>query len=435
MLKDTFCSSPWFHTRITHDGGFRLCRWGKDDSTSTLRTHSIVEFYNSDEMKTLRTRLLNGDAPGNCADCYYEQSFGKLTGRIRQLHKSAIDINQFDLTARSSPHYNHFKFSLDNNGISDYQLADLQIDLGNTCNSGCIMCSPIASSRLAVDYRKLNKRDPVLFKDVSKYKSWTNDPELLNSVVEQISKLDNLKYIHFIGGETLYDPAFYQICDQLINTNLAANLIVGTTTNATIYNDKLEKYIQGFKEFHLGISIESVTELNDYIRYPSKIQQVLENINKFLELKKTNPGLYISLRITPNVFSVYEIDKLFVYMIENNVAAESCNIMSDPACLRMELIPDDIRIEIQNKIKDVIDYYELSKNNIVNVRRDDLVDDVIADTILDYYNFVNTYQQPENIEQSRHDLVKWIKAFESIRNNSILTYVPRYEKFLRTYGY
>ena len=31
--------------------------------------------------------------------------------------------------------------------------------------------------------------------------------------------------------------------------------------------------------------------------------------------------------------------------------------------------------------------------------------------------------------------ISFLKAFETVRNNSILDYAPRYEKFLRHYGY
>jgi hypothetical protein len=133
--------------------------------------------------------------------------------------------------------------------------------------------------------------------------------------------------------------------------------------------------------------------------------------------------------------SAYEIDKLFVYMIENKVIAESCNILHDPACLRIELLPEDIRQEIKIKIKNVIDYYGLTKQHVVNVRRDDLVEQVTANVILDYYKFMCDYTQPANSDQSRFDLVKFLKAFESIRQNSILDHVPRYKEFLQSFGY
>jgi len=436
MFEKTFCSSPWFHLRLTYDGSYESCRWATNpDRTSKFQTQTLMQYYNSDQMQNLRQQLLSGESPAHCKTCYYEESFGKLNGRVRQLTKSAIDVGNFDLTARSSPHYESFKYSLDHDGLADMAPVDLQIELGNTCNSACIMCIPEASSRLEADYHKLNKINPTLFLKPVSYKSWSQDPKLVDRLVQELIAIPNLRYIHFLGGETLYDESFYKICEQLIQNDVSKNIIVGTTTNGTIYNDRIQRFIENFKQFHLGISMESVTELNDYIRWPGKIDKILHTTSKFLQLRDNNPGLYISLRITPNVFSVSEIDKLFVYMLENQVIAESCNILYSPAHLRMELIPEDIRSEVKHKLKTLIDYYELSKESVVNIRRTDQINQVTANVILDYYQFICDYVVPTDAEQSRLDLVDFLKAFETIRNNSILDYAPRYQEFLRHYGY
>jgi sulfatase maturation enzyme AslB (radical SAM superfamily) len=436
MFEKTFCSSPWFHFRLTYDGSFESCRWAHNpEKIHKVQNQSLLQYYNSDQMRELRQQLLAGDSPDHCTTCYYEESFGKLNGRLRQLNKSAVDTNNFALTLRSSPHYQSFEHSLNTEGESKLGPADLQIDLGNTCNSACIMCAPEASSKLEAEYNRLSVINPILFQKPKAYLSWTKDPDLLDRVVKELSSLSNLRYIHFLGGETLYDEAFYYICEKLIENGMSKQIIVGTTTNGTIYNQRIQYFIENFNQFHLGVSIESVTSLNDYIRWPGKIDNILTNINKFLELRNSHKNLYVSLRITPNIFSIYQIDRLFEYMIENQVIAESCNILRDPSCLRIELIPDDIRQEIKTKLHQLIEKHSLSEQKIVNVRRQDQIPKVIADVILDYYKFVCDFKSPENADQLRYQLIDYIKTFEQNRKNYILDYIPRYEKFLRHYGY
>lgn len=436
MFEKTFCSSPWFHVRLTYDGSFESCRWAKDPKREhRFQEQTIMDYYNSNQMKSLRQELLSGASPSACNSCYYEESFGKLNGRRRQLLKSAVDTNNFALTLRSSPHYKNFEYSYLNNGVANLAPVDLQIELGNTCNSACIMCIPEASSRLEKDYHTLNKINSRLFLKPNLSTAWTRDKSLVNRFVNELLAIPNIRYIHFLGGETLFEETFYTICEELIKHNRAKDIIVGTTTNGTIYNNRVQNLINNFKQFHLGISIEAVTKLNDYIRWPSKIDNIKNNIKKFLNLRKTNNGLYISLRITPTVFTIYEIDQLFEFMIANNVIAESCNILHSPACLRVELLPENIRTEIVLKLEKLIKYYNLNFNEIVNVRRSDQIDQVTANVILDYYQFICNYKLPTDAEQSRQDLVSFIKAFENLRGNSILHYLPKYEKFLRSYGY
>lgn len=435
MFGETFCSSPWFHLRISYDGSFRECRWSeRSTSPHNFKDTSVMEYYNSEQMSNLRTKLLSGEKPDICKKCYYEDTFDKLSGRKRQLLKSGVIENHFDLSLRNSPHFDIFKYSAENAGQANYYPVDLQIDLGNTCNSACIMCTPMSSSKLAADYIKLNKITPELFDLPVKYKSWTQDPNLLDRFVKEISEISHLKYVHFIGGETLYDPAFYKICDKLIETGISKEIVIGATTNGTLYDDKIEKIITNFKGFHLGVSIESVTELNDYIRYPSQIVPTLENIKKFLSLRERS-NLYVSLRITPNIFTIYELDKLIEFMIRHNVIAESCNILNNPDVLKMELLPNDIRIETIDKIRSVINKYNLSKANIINVRVPSSIVQVLSDVAIDYLTFLESYKVPDNAEELRFRLVKFLKSFESIRGNSIIDYAPRYTEFLRSYGY
>jgi hypothetical protein len=122
-------------------------------------------------------------------------------------------------------------------------------------------------------------------------------------------------------------------------------------------------------------------------------------------------------------------------MLENQVIAESCNILQKPAQLRMELLPDDIRQEIIAKLKKVIEEFQLEKYNVVNVRVTESIKKVISDITYDYLNFLETYSPLADEEELRYKLVNFLKGFESLRENSILDYAPRYEKFLRHYGY
>jgi MoaA/NifB/PqqE/SkfB family radical SAM enzyme len=438
MLKDTFCSSPWFHLRINHAGYYLPCRWSDsiaEKSNYHISHISMMEYMNSNVMNSIRMDLLAGKSIDMCKSCYYEDQHNKVSGRQRQLLKSAVNLSNFNKTMLASPHWDTFFYTHNHQGNTDHTPVDLQIDIGNTCNSACIMCNPFSSSRLVKDYDKLIKIEPQLFKQYEKFKNWAEDDNLVEKFVNDLAEIPNVQYIHFLGGETLYLKSFYTICNRLIERGLSKNIAIGTTTNATVYTPELEHIIKNFKHVHLGISIETVTPLNDYIRWPSEIDQVLANIDKFIELKK-QADLQLSLRITPNIFSIYHIDLMFEYMIKNKIIAESCNILSSPSCLRMELLPNSLRKQVQTKIQRIIDEYDIKETNqIINRRREDLVNPVIASVINEYKNFIDSYQEPNDLEQERYNLVKFVRAFETLRNNSILSYLPEYEEFLRTYGY
>lgn len=388
---------------------------------------------NSDTMKEFRLDLLNGNKSNYCSGCYYEDQNNKVSGRLKQLLKSGINVENFSKTICASPHYQLFEQSFNTGGNTDYLPVDLQIDLGNTCNSGCVMCSPMYSSKLVSDYAMLSLVEPNQFKVVSQPSNWSNNPTLVEKFVNELSTIPNIKYLHFIGGETFYLKSFYTICNRLIELGLSSNIILGTTTNCTVVNAELDYLIKNFKEVHLGLSIETFTALNDYIRWPSNIAEVTKNIEHFMSID----SVYSTLRITPNVFTINQIDTVFEFMLTHAITAESCNILQDPSCLRIELLPDDLRAETITKIKNVIDKYDLHSGNekIINRRNSSLTTQVITDTIFEYKNLLEQMRTPIDVENERANLVKFVKAFESIRGNSIFNYLPNYERFLRSYGY
>jgi sulfatase maturation enzyme AslB (radical SAM superfamily) len=441
MLKTTFCSSPWFHFRITPAGYYIPCRWmsewrpGDGQSDYNISDTSIAEFMNSPTMCAFRTQQLSGDSSPECQGCYYEDQHNKVSGRQKQLLKSAVTVDNFTKTFVSSPHWSNFNYSHKNSGQTNRAPVDIQIDLGNTCNSSCIMCNPTYSSRLAVEYPKLTAIAPDIFPIYAPVTNWSDNDALVDKFVNDLLAIDGIKYLHFLGGETLYLKSFYKICNALVAAGVSKDIIVGITTNGTIYSDELADIIKEFKQFHLGVSIETFDSLNDYIRYPSKIGEVKHNLDRFLALRDIT-SIQITLRITPSIYTIYRLDQVFEYMLANRVIAESCNILSDPTCLRIELLPDNLRKTAIAKLDQVIQRHGLVPNEtIVNRRREDLVRPVISNLIFEYKQLLEAIQVPLDSEQERKNLVKFTKAFEQLHHNNILEHLPEYEEFLRSYGY
>ena len=57
-FKDTFCSSPWFHARITEDGNYNFCTWQK---TKDEKLHNISDItpidYFQNKMEKIRKSI------------------------------------------------------------------------------------------------------------------------------------------------------------------------------------------------------------------------------------------------------------------------------------------------------------------------------------------------------------------------------------------
>jgi MoaA/NifB/PqqE/SkfB family radical SAM enzyme len=442
MLKNTFCSSPWYSLRLEHDGNLHFCRWAKGvDSQHNIQNTSIITYFNSSQLRDIRQTLLNGEPVAACQLCYDQDTpeINMTSGRKKQLCKSAVDLQNFDTSFMASPHYKDWEYSYHNAGAANSQLADLQIDLGSYCNSECVMCSPKFSTKLYSTFKKLNwlaPEHPLHQGEYQQINDWTQNEDTLNRTVKEIGELTELRYIHFLGGETLIIPAFYRILNKLVEMGINKHITVGFTTNGTVWREDLVELLKQFQGVDLGISIETTAPVNNYIRYPGDVDQIKNNILKFKMLSVKNPSVRLQLRITPSALSIWHFDQLIDFQMRYKMSAESCHIIDRPEWLKLTVLPTDLRNSAADRLQAALDRHGLSSADIShnpNVRSSELLKSTIAQNAIGLINVLRQdYQEPVD---TRLKLVQFLKQLESIRHNRILDYIPEYEEFLREYGY
>jgi sulfatase maturation enzyme AslB (radical SAM superfamily) len=415
--------------RVLPSGELRYCRWMEDKKNpiiSNLNQTDFLTFFQK-EMSALRLKMLEGEHISSCDQCAKMEEHGKISGREKQLLKVGIKLDNFEKTFKSSTFYDEFEKSFKQQGDTDLWPQDWQIDLGNYCNSGCIFCVPASSSKLATEFKKLgliNQLPP---------KNWTDEEAAVDRFIELLSQSKKLSYLHFLGGETLITPAFKKILVKLIEKGLNTNISIGFTTNLTVWDESIVELLKQYKEVNLGMSIECLHPINNYLRWPSKIEKVKEILEKWLQLGKQQNWL-IQFRITPTVFSIAHIKTIYDYAYTHDIGVESCNFLQNPAFMRMTILPIDIRQNIAKELQQWINSKKLLfvEERIINTRDPNKVKDYILQDAMSYVDYL---QNGPNESSSWTALVSYLKKLESSRKNSILDYAPEYEKFLRSAGY
>lgn len=431
-LKKHFCSSPWLHMRIDSDGTFQYCRWinrhnkSLKDIDYTIQQTTIPEYFQKN-LSALRLKMLKGEEISTCSSCKQMEEQGKISGRQKQLLKTGIQLDEFEKTLQSSTFFNEFKKSSEQDGNTALLPQDWQIDLGNFCNSGCIFCSPEFSSKLATEFKKLG-----FISELPK-KNWADDPVLLENFVEILINSKRVTYLHFLGGETVITPGFKKILKKLIEKKINRNITIGFTTNLTVWDQEIVDLLIQYKKVNIGMSIECLHTVNDYLRWPSKITDVKTKLEKWIEIAKKYHWL-AQIRTTPNVFSIAHLKTLYEFAFEKNIGIESCNFLYRPAFMKISLLPKDIRNTISKELSEWIQSHNnyINEEKIVNTRDPNKVREYILQDAQSYINYLD--KVPEELHLWK-DLVDYIKRLESSRNNNILNYVPEYEKFLRAAGY
>lgn len=427
-FEKNFCPSPWYHMRINNAGHYEYCRWaskGERRTEASIREVSPVVWFQK-HMSGIRQAMLNGDTIPGCNDCIKMEQHGKVSGRQRQLLKIGVREENFVPALQSSPWMSTFSYSQANNGDTDQLPQDWQIDLGNYCNSACLFCNPHSSSRLAAEWKRIGIIDSV------PRSAWCEDPGLLDSFLSMLKASPSIRYLHFIGGETVITPAFVKILQALVDADLQQEISIGFTVNLTIWDADLIALLSKFKLVQLGVSIECFHPANDYARYGSNIDSVTQVLDLWLDSAEQHNWL-VQIRPTPTILTILHYPTIYEYAIPRNITVESCNFLNDPAYMRPTVLPMEYRQPIIDRLKAVAATIPLTDSTqVINTRNRYLNSGQLWQDINSYVNYLETapdesYRLPE--------LVTYLKKMEASRKNSVLDYLPEYEKLLRTAGY
>jgi radical SAM family protein len=145
-----FCVLPFLHIDIQPDGKARLCAATHEHISSTERPLSLQfdrlpETWNSDYLRVIRRKMVQGEPVGACFECYHRESVGGESLRnmankyttggfatVEEVWKFAPELVERSSGSAPSP-------------------ASFQLWLGNLCNIKCRSCCGTFSSRIAAD--------------------------------------------------------------------------------------------------------------------------------------------------------------------------------------------------------------------------------------------------------------------------------------------
>jgi MoaA/NifB/PqqE/SkfB family radical SAM enzyme len=346
-LEQVFCNVPWVEVHINADGTYHSCGAQPNTVSGTLaatvnNVHrmTIPEWINSSHQCRARLKKLKGEPEDLCGMCYAEDRSGSSSKRTNENLKSKISNLNFAKTYRTTPDRAMFDHSTTTGETDNLRPYSYHISLGNECNLSCKMCNPTASSRLAVELiQEGTYSGPARM-------NWTTDPVAWGHVVDYICSTQDLRFVHIIGGEPLMNIRFEDLVDRLISAG-KTDIYLGFTTNGTIIDVPLIKKLNAFRHVDIGISIEAVGQLNDLIRNGSSTQQVLDNIDTYLQ-HRSESHVYVTLRAVPSALSVHNLDDLYRWCISRKLDVMT-NMLNWPKYQRISNLPQDVKNRLLNQ--------------------------------------------------------------------------------------
>jgi len=372
MKSKTFCLAPWMHGVVHTNLTMRPCCVSTAQSTVTFDRYQ--EWWNSSDMKELRSDLFNGIQNHDCENCW----------KLEEQGKESLRLNYNNLFKKYA-NFNNIMESANNNFILKDDPITWDLRLGNLCNLKCVMCTSTFSDKIHQEI--INNKDlidevfPNKLAIDNSTRDWTAGPTA-DAFFNNIKK--TVRWLKLQGGEPLTNKNIRTLI-QSLNKNQTTLAI---TTNGTVLDKTLYDGLKQLDQIEFSISVEAIGPANDIIRYGSKWDQIKENILKLKEL----PNVDIQINHVLQITSVFYLKDVLQFSEDNKfhfslIPLKDPEYLSLSACPREYLITmlDDINmLEIKHPKNQYI------KNFITNIVEKTVFDETHWN---DFCNYVKLLDQ------------------------------------------
>lgn len=249
-------------------------------STAPIKSSKdIVNWVSDAEYSNIRQKMIRGEQmPERCSNCYNSERMG---------FESARQFETLEWAELMS--FNTVEDFLE---VKDPAL--FEIRPSNKCNVMCRICAPNWSHLIEKEYKKINIS---INSDEIHKENWS----FSNTDYDKIN-FSSAKRIYFGGGEPTVMPEFYDFlrkCIEKNNTNF--ELLIGT--NGMKFSNVLLDLLDHFDKVCLAVSYDGYKKVNDYIRWLTNFDTMIENTRILRER-----GHKISLQ---TVFSIWNLPTLY----------------------------------------------------------------------------------------------------------------------------
>lgn len=305
-----YCRLAYNGFALRHNGSPSPCCQWKFHDVKSLPT---IQWWETDRYtKEIRSKIINDLKNGikhiGCNQCWEDESSGLKS--YRQI---------------SNEIYSHQK------EIEDFKVLDLELNLGTLCNLRCIMCGPYASSLWETEY-KLNTEKSKFWHFTFDKKSWVDDPKFFEWLTPFLSTVNR---INFSGGEPFIIPQFETIIKNIISINREKDIKITMNTNLTKLSKTLLNNLNKFKKVNIMISLEGIGTKNNYLRFPSKWEEIEKNINLLFEYSNFEVAIHHTIQHS----SVYTLPELIDFFHSKNFHYFHTNTVQGKLQLELEGVP------------------------------------------------------------------------------------------------
>jgi hypothetical protein len=289
------------------------------------------------------------------------------------------------------------------------------------------MCTPFASTRLQTDFKQLN-----WIPAGELFEHWTDSTNGWNNFLNFLDQQGkNIKVIHIIGGEVEFMPKFIFLIDYFINAGLADTVNISFTSNGSVDYSKYFEKLSMYKRCEIGVSIESIDPIGDYIRQGGNIKEILKNIKVMNQNKNTN--MQLAIRTVPSLLSLPTYANLIEWALDLALPIDN-SLLVNPQWLRAVLLPKDIKQDVARSVGSILKTLPEDDHAFNNQKDPHKIFSSIRN---ECESIINLAQIPEqdNSDILIRECASKLSQWDQLKNINIKNYSVELYDFLLEFGY
>ena len=428
-ISPTFCVYPWMEFILGPTKHIKLCCISdgtvKDEKGKayTFDKDHLEGYWNSYGLRQIRKKMLLGGRIKGCDHCYYQESIG-LTSYRQSFNKEWLlrsEKGQAIADRVEKSRWNGYR-------VEEPPLY-LDIRPGNLCNLKCRMCNPGNSSKLYQEHKEMLKNNPSelsslistdYFKtDEKQFHNWHKDKRIWDSLYKWAG---GVKKLYFTGGEPTLIKENWSLIDHLKKKGLSKNIHLTFNINCTQAPQKLLDTFSSFAKVTVIFSVDGYKEAQEYIRHPSKWQDIESNIITILKCRKENTEFYFSPVV--QAYNIFNLPKFLNWAshLQNSYGTinQAIIILTEPDFLDIAHLPKLIRKEALVGIEN----YELNYKG---------GDSFLLECLRAIKNILNQEEKPY-IDKYLKKFYKYTKLLDQQRGNHFEQTFPELNERLNKDG-
>jgi MoaA/NifB/PqqE/SkfB family radical SAM enzyme len=397
-----FCMAPWIQLHAQTNGKVAPCCMSSIKNGNEIGdlniNPSLLDSWNSENMKKLRLDMLSGNKNSICDNCYDYEKLGRSTER----HYYNRDFQNY---------FSRVKDTNSDGAVNNNTVPIIDIRFSNKCNYKCRICNSDYSTLWYDEEIKLGKSVNPLSKEIkvaaNEIKFWESFKALLPTV----------KRLHFAGGEPLFMDEHYATLEHLI---AIGNKNVNLTYNTNFSTLRYKRYNvvdlwKNFRQVDIWASLDGMGPQGDYQRKGQKWETIEENIRI---IQQECENVVFGVNVTVSIFNIMHIPDFFKYLVEQKlVKPERVNLY--PLMYPQHFSVDNLLPELKTKATELHRNFE--KNYLQNNPK--------YENIANHYNAIITLMNA-NDRQAKLAFKQAIESVDTIREEDFKTTFPELKSML-----